>query len=103
IHQLKKLNRRFLTSATKMKEIPSFTGVTNPIELNFLSTTPTKLEGLKLKIVNAEGKDKLDTLFALICKLGNKSSLIFCNHREAVERISGLLWDKGLAHGIFHG
>ncbi len=103
IQQLKKLNKRILTSATRMKEIPFFTGVTDPIELNYLSTTPTKSEGLKLKIVKAEGKDKLDALFALICKLGNKASLIFCNHREAVERISGLLWDKGLAHGIFHG
>jgi ATP-independent RNA helicase DbpA len=103
IHQLKKLKKRFLTSATKMKEIPSFTCVTDPIELNYLSNTPTKSLGLKLKIVKAEGKDKLDILFALLCKLGNKASLIFCNHREAVERISSLLWDKGLAHGVFHG
>ncbi|MDP1744008.1 MAG: DEAD/DEAH box helicase [Bacteroidota bacterium] len=103
IHELKKLEKRILTSATKMKEIPDFTGVKDPIELNYLSTTPTKPQGLKLKIVKAEGTDKLDTLFSLICKLGNRASLIFCNHREAVERISGLLWDKGLAHGIFHG
>lgn len=103
IHELKKLEKRILTSATKMKEIPDFTGVKDPIELNYLSITPTKPQGLKLKIVKAEGTDKLDTLFSLICKLGNKASLIFCNHREAVERISGLLWDKGLAHGIFHG
>ncbi|MES2140505.1 MAG: DEAD/DEAH box helicase [Bacteroidota bacterium] len=103
IHELKKLEKRILTSATKMKEIPDFTGVKDPIELNYLSTTPTKPQGLKLKIVKAESKDKLDTLFSLICKLGNTASLIFCNHREAVDRISSLLWDKGLAHGIFHG
>ncbi len=103
ISQLKKLNKRILTSATRMKAIPSFTGVNDPIELNYLSNTPTKPQGLKLKIVKAEGKDKLDTLFSLICKLGNTASIIFCNHREAVERISGLLWNKGLAHGIFHG
>ena len=103
IHELKKLEKRILTSATKIKEIPDFTGVKDPIELNYLSNTPTKPQGLKLKIVKAEGTDKLDALFSLICKLGNTASLIFCNHREAVERISGLLWDKGLAHGIFHG
>ncbi|MCE9539344.1 MAG: DEAD/DEAH box helicase [Bacteroidetes bacterium] len=103
IHELKKLEKRILTSATKMKEIPDFTNVKDPIELNYLSTTPTKPQGLKLKIVKAVGKDKLDTLFSLICKLGNTASLIFCNHREAVDRISSLLWDKGLAHGIFHG
>jgi superfamily II DNA/RNA helicase len=29
--------------------------------------------------------------------------LVFCNHREAVERISDLLYDRGLPHDIFHG
>ncbi|MES2593656.1 MAG: DEAD/DEAH box helicase [Bacteroidota bacterium] len=103
IEHLRNLNKRILTSATKMKEIPDFTGVEDPIELNFLSLMPTRPQGLTLKVVQAEGKDKLDALFALICKTGNKPSLIFCNHRDAVERVSGLLWDKGLAHGIFHG
>jgi superfamily II DNA/RNA helicase len=103
IQHLKNLNKRILTSATQMSEIPAFTGVTEPIELNFLTSTPSKSKDLTLKVVQAEGKDKLDILVALICKLGNKASLIFCNHRDAVERISGLLWDKGLAHGTFHG
>jgi len=103
LNNLKKLNKRMLISATKMQVIPAFTGIINPIELNYLNADNTLLQGLKLKIVKAEGKDKLDALFALICKLGNGASLIFCNHRDAVERISGLLWDKGMAHGIFHG
>lgn len=103
IHFLKNLNKRILTSATQMEEIPDFTGVKNPIQLNFLSKTPTKPQGLKLKVVNSVNKDKLDALFALICKLGNTASLVFCNHRESVDRISELLWDKGLAHGVFHG
>lgn len=103
IYHLKKLNKRILTSATKMKEIPAFTGINDPIELNYLSASPTKAEGLKLKIVKAGGKDKLDALFALICKLGNTASLVFCNHRDAVERFSELLKDKGIVHGTFHG
>jgi len=103
IYQLKNLNKRILTSATKMKEIPAFTGVVNPIELNFLSNTPTQPQGLKLKVIQSEGKDRLDAVFSLICQLGTTSTLIFCNHRDAVERISALLLDKGLSHGIFHG
>lgn len=103
IYKLKKLNKRILTSATKMKDIPSFTGISNPVEINFLSETPTKPQGLKLKVVKSEGKDKLDALFNLICNLGNTTTLVFCNHKDAVERISGLLLDKGLPHGIFHG
>ena len=101
ITQLKKLNRRILTSATNALQIPDFTGITAPVVLNFLSEIPAK--GLKQKVVISKGKDKLDTLFGLICKLGNKATLIFCNHRDAVERISDLLWDKGLGHDIFHG
>jgi superfamily II DNA/RNA helicase len=103
ISHLKNLKKRMLTSATKMKEIPSFTGVTDPIEINFLSKTPVKAEGLKLKLVRAETKDKLDLLFSLICKLGNTATLVFCNHRDAVDRISDLLAEKGLVHGTFHG
>ena len=103
IYHLKRLNKRMLTSATNLIEIPEFTGVIKPVILNYLNSSPTQPEGLKLKILKAEGKDKLDALFGLICKLGNKAALVFCNHRDAVERISELLKDKGLSHGIFHG
>jgi ATP-independent RNA helicase DbpA len=101
IYELKNLQKRMLTSATNMDEIPAFTGVKKPVEVNFLSNTPSKTVGLKLKMVS--GKDKLELLFALICKYGTKSTLVFCNHRDAVERISQLLRDKGLSHDIFHG
>lgn len=101
IYELKNLQKRILTSATKMEEIPAFTGVKKPAEINFLSNTPTQAVGLKLKSVM--GRDKLDVLFSLICKHGAKATLVFCNHRDAVERISDLLKSKGLAHDIFHG
>ena len=103
ISQLKHLKKRTLTSATKMKEIPSFTGVKHPFEINFLPDVPAKLEGLKLKYVRVENKEKLDTLISLIYKTGAKPTLVFCNHRDAVDRISFMLEKKGLAHDIFHG
>ncbi|MGZ4058544.1 MAG: DEAD/DEAH box helicase [Bacteroidia bacterium] len=103
VYHLKNLKKRMLTSATKMKEIPSFTRVKDPIEINYLSKTPVKAEGLKLRVVRSETKDKLDLLFSLICKLGNTATLVFCNHRDAVDRISDLLSEKGLIHGTFHG
>ncbi|MDF2437957.1 MAG: box helicase [Bacteroidota bacterium] len=101
IYDLKNLNKRMLTSATNMEEIPAFTGVKDPVQINFLGKVPSRPAGLKLKIV--KGKDKLDVLFSLICKYGDKATLVFCNHRDAVERISQLLKDKGLSHDIFHG
>jgi len=102
IRQLPALKKRVLTSATKMDDIPAFTGIKNAIELNFLNNKASAPD-LELKAVMADAADKLDALFSLVCKIGNKATLIFCNHREAVERISELLWNKGIMHDIFHG
>jgi ATP-independent RNA helicase DbpA len=102
IRQMPAIKKRMLTSATRMDEIPSFTGMVKPIELDYL-TNAASTPDLKQKAVIAEAADKLDALFALICKIGDKATLVFCNHREAVERISDLLYDRGLPHDIFHG
>lgn len=102
IGQLLSLKQRILTSATAMEEIPAFTGVKQPKEINFLKDVQIAPD-LTLKKVHTTAEDKLDTLFELICKIGSKTTLIFCNHRETVDRISDLLIDKDLAHDIFHG
>jgi len=102
ISNLKSLKQRILTSATAMDAIPDFTGVTKPINIDFLKDVKV-VPDLKLKKVLTTAEDKLDTLFELICKIGEKTMLIFCNHRETVDRISDLLIDKDLAHDIFHG
>ena len=95
------IKRRILTSATNMEEIPAFTGLKSPEVVDFLVDAPSVR--LSLKAVRATGSDKLEALYALICSLENKPALIFCNHREAVDRISGLLTKKSIAHGTFHG
>lgn len=102
ISKLLSLKQRILTSATAMEEIPAFTGVKKAVEIDFLKDVKVAPD-LKLKKVFTTAEDKLDTLFQLICKIGNKTTLIFCNHRETVDRISDLLIDKDLAHDIFHG
>jgi len=102
IRQLLSLKQRFLTSATKMLEIPAFAGVSNAVEIDFLEDAAV-VPDLKLKKIVTTAEDKLDTLFKLICKIGEQPTLIFCNHRETVDRISDLLIDKDLAHDIFHG
>jgi superfamily II DNA/RNA helicase len=102
IRQLPNLKKRMLTSATKMQEIPSFTGIRNPAEVDFLENA-TNAPDIKLKAVISPAADKLDTLFSLICTIGDKATLVFCNHREAVDRISDLLWNRGIVHDVFHG
>jgi len=102
IGELDGLNRRILTSATAMDEIPLFTGVKDVVKLDFLETNKSA-SGLQLKAVICEAEDKLEALFSLICKIGNKVTLVFCNHRDAVDRISDLLWNMRVIHDVFHG
>jgi len=102
IGNLRSLKQRMLTSATAMTDIPEFTGLKDPVEVNFLKDVKVAPD-LKLKKIITTAEDKLDALFNLICKIGAETSLIFCNHRETVDRISDLLIDKDLAHDIFHG
>ena len=103
IESLKSLQKRILTSATEAVEVPDFVGLRAPVKLNFLSPDDEKENKLFIKTVLSEDKDKSDTLFKIICSIGNKSIIVFCNHREAVERTSGLLIQKGIVNEFYHG
>ena len=103
IGSLPALNKRILTSATDAAEIPHFIGAANPVKLNFLPEGGEKTEALAIQTVLSPEKDKSETLFKLLCYLGNRSSIIFCNHRESVERTSELLSKKGIINTFYHG
>ena len=102
ISSLKNISQRFLTSATAMDNIPKFVGLDNEKTINFLKLGEAK-PNIQLKKVITIPEEKLETLFKLICKIGNKRTLIFCNHRDAVDRISELLREKGIDRETFHG
>jgi superfamily II DNA/RNA helicase len=103
IGSLQTLKKRILTSATESIEIPAFIGLTDPVRLNFLSDTNETPGGLAIQTLLSDGKDKSDALFRLICFLGNKSTIVFCNHRESVERISIFLKENGITNVFYHG
>lgn len=96
------VRRRVLTSATEGVEVPSFTGVRNPVKLSFLNNTK-ELKELTLRVVQSPDKDKLDTLYRLLGELKGESALVFCNYRETVDRVSEYLSEKGVANEFFHG
>jgi superfamily II DNA/RNA helicase len=102
ISQLKFLRKRFLTSATDAVEIPAFTGIKNPVKLDF-SEKDNLLKGLKIYSVKGINNDKMELLYNLLCYLGNDSSLIFCNQRETVEKVNAYLTNRHLANEFFHG
>ncbi len=102
VSQLKGVKQRVLTSATAMDEIPPFTQLIQPVELNYIEEQQQP-HGLSLKAVRAEEKDKLALFIRLIGQLGNAPMLAFVNHRDAADRISNHLNEQGVAHDVFHG
>jgi superfamily II DNA/RNA helicase len=94
--------QKIFVSATAAIEIPEFA---NPAELevlNFLHEHQAAAD-IRMYRVNSPEKDKIDTLVQLLCNLGPVQALIFCNHREAVERTGQFLKEKGIPNTIFHG
>ena len=102
IAQLPNLNRRFLLSATDAEEIPRFTGLNRVVKLNFL-TGEEQEQRLHLYKVLSPVKDKLETLYKLVCLLGSESTLVFCNHRESVDRVGNYLRSMKVYCEVFHG
>jgi len=57
-----------------------------------------------VKAVRVEGDDKLEALMLLLWeKINSKSTIVFCNHRDAVNRISEQLALHKVDHGYYHG
>ena len=102
ISKLPAIKKRILTSATEAVTIPKFIGMDAPVRLNFASGN-TDSQKLWVKKLLSPDKDKSDTLFRLICLLGGRSTIVFCNHRESVERTSNILKEKGIVNVFYHG
>lgn len=102
ISKLNHLNKRILVSATSGIEIPKYTKVTRPIVLDFIPEQSENQQLSTVMVVSKE-KDKISCLFDLICSLKSEAALIFCNHRDAAERISDTLNEKGIFATYYHG
>lgn len=96
------VERRVLLSATDADEIPGFVNMGRTERIDFLSADLIS-DRINQFVVQSPGKDKLDTLFNLLCCFGNSSSIVFLNYRESVERVSDFLTDKGFTVSSFHG
>jgi superfamily II DNA/RNA helicase len=99
---LTKLEKKILVSATNTVEIPAFVNIKKPLVLDFQDYHGDKVL-LDLKLVISTERDKIDVLFQLLCQLGANSAIIFCNHREATERVNKLLLERGIENAVFHG
>jgi superfamily II DNA/RNA helicase len=72
-------------------------------KLSFLNEEEPISERIHIYKVLSPIKDKLETLYKLLCTLGSQSTLVFCNHRESVERVGKYLQSQKFPCGVFHG
>ncbi|MFN2458262.1 MAG: DEAD/DEAH box helicase [Chitinophagaceae bacterium] len=103
ISSLPAIKKRILTSATVAVDIPAYIGAEDAVTLDFLPKGGITSPALAIQTVFSPEKDKAETLFRLLCYLGNRSTIIFCNHREAVERTAAFLAGKSIVNNYYHG
>jgi superfamily II DNA/RNA helicase len=93
--------QHLLTSATQLDTWPEFLPFKKPETLNYLKDEVESK--LKLKVVHTKSADKVETLMRLVASFNQEVCLVFCNHREAVDRISALFTKHKFEHGILQG
>lgn len=100
LDSLPNLSKKILTSATKESHIPAFVKVRKPKELNFLKNNESQLV---IKSILSPTKDKLETLVHTLSFLGDQPGIVFCNFKDAIQRISTYLTECNFNHGCFYG
>jgi superfamily II DNA/RNA helicase len=93
--------QHILTSATRLDAWPEFLPFKKPETVSYLKDEAESK--LRLRVVHTNSVDKVETLMRLVAGFNQEVCLVFCNHREAVERISALFTKHKFEHGILHG
>jgi superfamily II DNA/RNA helicase len=102
VKSLNKPFRKLFVSATESMEIPDFAASDSLTVLDFI-TAKEAITALQLVRVVSEEKDKVTKLADLLSFINKEQVLVFCNHRDAVERTAQLLLEKGIENASFHG
>ncbi|MCR4921263.1 MAG: DEAD/DEAH box helicase [Bacteroidaceae bacterium] len=100
---LRNVGRRILLSATDCPQIPDFMPMGNPCRLDYLDASSRTSDRIHLRVLHSPEKDKLRTLYDLLCMLGAESSMVFVNYRESVERVGEYLRRMDIPAALFHG
>ncbi len=100
VDALPNVQQRILTSATSDAKIPEFVGLQNPVFINYHQEG---ISQLTIKTILSPEKDKLKTLEKTLAFIGHQPGIIFCNFKDALERVSDFLTDNHIHHECFHG
>lgn len=94
------IEKKILTSATQRIAIPGFTGIKQPVRLDYLNEEPNLL---KLKTIVSPTQDKLETLVKLLGHIGDASGIVFCNFKDSIQIVSDFLQKNNISHACFYG
>lgn len=103
LSRLPGIERRILLSATESESIPDFVSMGRTVRLDYRTDNSGVSDRIRLYTVASPEKDKLETLSRLLLSLGDKSSIVFLNYRDSVERTALFLKEKGFTVSWFHG
>ncbi len=104
IQSLKNVTRKILTSATATDQLPELFQLNEPHQLNYiLAGKEASNFALEMFTLFSPEKDKINTLFNFLCYANNRPCIVFCNHRDAVERVAQLIAEKGIRTTFYHG
>lgn len=100
VEALPNIKQRILTSATSDAKIPEFVGLQKPVFINYLKDINSQLT---VKLILSDDKDKLKTLERALAFIGHQPGIIFCNFKDALQRVSDFLNENNIQHESFHG
>ena len=103
VGKLNAVKRRILLSATESEIIPRFVNMQHIERIDYRKENKQLDNRLSFFQINSPEKDKLPTLRNLLLTLGEQSSIVFLNYRDAVERTATFLCEQGFAVSMFHG
>lgn len=104
ISSLPSITKKILTSATASQTVPDFFAISNPHVLNYIvAGDEASNAALEMFTLFSPEKDKINTLFNFLCYANNRPCIVFCNHRDAVERVAQMIADKGIRTTFYHG
>lgn len=101
LEPLASLQKRILVSATPPENLSAIIDLNEPQRIDFLGDVPENM--LSIEYLACGGRDKLNDLFNLLCLVGDRASIVFCNHRDSVARTSDYLTEQGITNVYYHG
>lgn len=90
------------TSATSLAQIPGFIDL---VAAETIDYTDSSNVARSLRIVNvpSPGRDKLETLAALVRSISDGPIIVFVNHRESADRVGAYLDKQKISNVVYHG